>query len=111
MTHDWQPPSEGSVVLGTGKSRLPQQKKRINVSIDPELLGEARALEVNLSRLFEDHLRESMHALRCRAWLKRNRRALMENRLDTGNDPNRLIIGNFFVGQDRHLGKAVTNKA
>ncbi len=65
---------------------MPQQKKRINVSIDPDLLAEARALEINLSRLFEDHLRESLHALRCRAWLKRNRRALMDNRVDTGRN-------------------------
>ena len=67
------------MVLVTGKPRMPQQKKRINVSIDPDLLAEARALEINLSRLFEDHLRESLHALRCRAWLKRNRRALMDS--------------------------------
>lgn len=81
------------MVLGTRTPRMPLEKKRINVSIDPELLDEARALEMNLSGFFEDHLRESLHALRCRAWLKRNRRALIENRIDPpsarNNPPSR----------------------
>ncbi|KAF0283478.1 CcdB family protein [Spiribacter roseus] len=74
---------------------MPLQKRRINVSIDPDLLDEARALEMNLSGFFEDHLRESLHALRCRTWLKRNRRALIENRIDPpsarNNRPSRPI--------------------
>jgi len=67
------------MVLGTNECRIPQPKKRINISIDAELLAEARRWELNLSRVFEDYLRESMHELRCRQWVKHNQQALIEH--------------------------------
>jgi len=42
------------------------------VSLDPELVAEARALDINLSQAFEAHLEELVRARRAEAWLREN---------------------------------------
>jgi antitoxin CcdA len=50
-------------------------RRATNVSLDPALVEEARRLELNLSRLFEDRLREAIAAERRRRWLEENKEA------------------------------------
>ena len=51
-------------------------RKATNLSMDPELLAEARELGVNLSRAAEAGLREAVHAAKAEAWKRENREAL-----------------------------------
>lgn len=44
-----------------------------NLSLDQELVAEARALDLNLSRIVEDRLREAVKEERTRRWLEENR--------------------------------------
>lgn len=50
-------------------------RKATNVSLDSALVEEARKLDLNLSRLFEERLREAIAAERRRLWLKENEEA------------------------------------
>jgi len=47
-------------------------RRPTNVSLDPELVAEARALDINLSQAFETHLAELVRARRAEAWMKEN---------------------------------------
>ncbi len=51
-------------------------RKATNISLDPELLSEARAFDVNLSRAAEDGIRREVARVRREAWLRANRAAL-----------------------------------
>ncbi len=51
-------------------------KSRTNVSIDAELLSEARHYGINLSAMLEDRLRQAVAGQRQRQWLEENREAL-----------------------------------
>lgn len=49
------------------------RRRATNLSLDEGLVEEARALELNLSRIVEDRLREVVQAERARRWLEENR--------------------------------------
>ena len=51
-------------------------KRATNVTIDPVLLDEARALNINLSATFEASLRDTVRKLKAAQWLEENRAAL-----------------------------------
>lgn len=53
-----------------------KRKKATNVSIDSELLVEAKALKINLSQTLEDELRRRVKEEKIRAWTEENREAL-----------------------------------
>jgi antitoxin CcdA len=54
------------------------EKARTNVSVDADLLTEARALGVNVSAVLEVGLRATVAAERRRRWLDENRGALAD---------------------------------
>lgn len=51
-------------------------KRATNLTIDPVLLDEARALNINLSATFEASLREAVRKEKASRWLEDNRAAL-----------------------------------
>lgn len=51
-------------------------KARTNVSLDADLLDEARALNINLSAVLESRLRDVVAEQRRQRWLAENREAL-----------------------------------
>lgn len=51
-------------------------KKAANVSINADLLREARGLGINLSRTFEQSLAETVRERRSQQWKEANREAL-----------------------------------
>jgi antitoxin CcdA len=53
-------------------------KVRTNISLDADLLTEARALNINLSATLEVRLREIVADLRRRRWLEENREAIAD---------------------------------
>jgi antitoxin CcdA len=54
-------------------------KRATNLTVDPALLDEARALGINLSATFEASLRDAVRARRAAQWLKENRAALQSS--------------------------------
>lgn len=50
-----------------------RRRRATNLSLDEELVAEARKLELNLSRIVEDRLREVVREERARRWLQDNR--------------------------------------
>ena len=56
-----------------------RMKRATNVSIDEALLEEARRLGVNLSRVFEESLRERVAEAKRAKWLKDNTEAIAEH--------------------------------
>ena len=53
-------------------------KRATNVTIDPTLLDEARALNINLSATFEASLREEVRKGKAAQWLAENLHALAD---------------------------------
>ena len=51
-------------------------KRAVNLSIDEAKLAQARALELNLSRLLEESLDKRLQKERERQWLEENREAI-----------------------------------
>ena len=51
-------------------------KKPVNLSIDSELLQQARELKVNLSRALEERLAQILREERARRWQEENRDAI-----------------------------------
>lgn len=51
-------------------------KKPVNLSVDEELLLQAKALNINLSRKFEEMLADLLAEERRRQWLDENREAI-----------------------------------
>ena len=51
-------------------------KRATNLTIDPVLLDEARALNINLSATFEASLRDAVRKQKAAKWLEENRAAL-----------------------------------
>ncbi|NNK16969.1 MAG: type II toxin-antitoxin system CcdA family antitoxin [Sulfitobacter sp.] len=60
-------------VQGSGK------KKATNLSLDQELLKDARALGVNISQAAEQGVSEAVRKAKGEAWLKENRAAIEAN--------------------------------
>ncbi|MFA9462522.1 type II toxin-antitoxin system CcdA family antitoxin [Thiohalorhabdus sp. Cl-TMA] len=53
-------------------------RKATNLSINADLLAQARALDLNLSRLLEERLTEAVREARRQAWLAENQEALAD---------------------------------
>ncbi len=56
-----------------------RMKRAANLTIDAGLLEEAKALGVNLSRAFEESLRERVAQARRARWLEENAEAIAEH--------------------------------
>ena len=54
-------------------------KRATNLTVDPALLDEARALNINLSATFEASLRQAVRAQKAAQWLKENRAAIQSS--------------------------------
>jgi antitoxin CcdA len=54
-------------------------KRATNLTIDPALLDEARALHINLSATFEASLRDAVRARKAAQWLEENRAAIQRS--------------------------------
>jgi antitoxin CcdA len=54
-------------------------KRATNLTIDPALLDEARALNINLSATFEASLRDAVRARKAAQWLEENRAAIQSS--------------------------------
>jgi antitoxin CcdA len=54
-------------------------KRATNLTIDPVLLDEARALNINLSATFEASLREAVRRHKAARWLEDNHAALQSS--------------------------------
>ena len=52
------------------------QKKPTNLTINADLLREAKALDINLSQVFEAHLAELVKTKKQDKWLTENREAI-----------------------------------
>jgi len=57
-------------------SAQPAPKKATNLSINADLLREAKALDINLSQAFEAHLAELVKTRKQEKWLEENREAI-----------------------------------
>lgn len=53
-------------------------KKAVNLSLNTDLLRQARALNINLSQLLEERLFEVIREAREKAWREENREAIEE---------------------------------
>ena len=51
-------------------------RRSTNLTLDTDLLSEAKALQVNLSRAAEDGIRQAVARTRAERWLAENRTAL-----------------------------------
>ena len=51
-------------------------KRAANLTVDEELLADAKALGINLSATFETSLRDAVRARKAEQWLEDNRPAL-----------------------------------
>ena len=54
-------------------------KRATNLTIDPVLLDEARALNINLSATFEASLRDAVRKEKAAKWLEENRAAIQSS--------------------------------
>lgn len=54
-------------------------RKPTNISLDPDLLTEARALQINLSRAAEDGVRRAVAQVRADQWLRDNAQAVQSS--------------------------------
>lgn len=72
----------------------PAQRKRtpVNLSLDPELVAEARKFGLNLSGLLEEKLREAMREHRQRLWQAENAEAIASY--------NRFVAKHGVFGED-----------
>ncbi|MBC7833154.1 MAG: type II toxin-antitoxin system CcdA family antitoxin [Hyphomicrobium sp.] len=61
---------------GPGKSSGPKKKKAVNLTIDAELLAEARAAGTNLSNVLETALKEQLKQQRWQKWREDNSAAI-----------------------------------
>jgi len=59
-----------------GQPPKPGRKRAVNVTIDENILAEAKAQGINLSKVLEDELRERVKAAKIARWQEENRDAL-----------------------------------
>ena len=62
--------------MRTNEDRAGYPKRAANLSVNAELLDQAKALEINLSATFERALEEEVGARRREKWLVENRDAI-----------------------------------
>jgi len=56
--------------------RRSSPRKAANLTVQPELVAEARELGINLSEVFEQGLQRAISEARATLWLEKNREAL-----------------------------------
>jgi antitoxin CcdA len=59
-----------------GQPPTPGRKRAVNVTVDEEILAEAKAQGINLSKVLEDELRDRVKAAKIARWQEENREAL-----------------------------------
>lgn len=64
-------------VMRTKEDRAGYLKRAANLSVNAELLDQAKALEINLSATFERALEEEVRARKREQWLAENRDAIV----------------------------------
>src|ERR1700689_1864383 len=67
---------EPFVIRHLGDRPKPGPKRATNVSIDAEILAEAKAMKINLSQTLEDELRKQVKSAREAKWREENREAI-----------------------------------
>jgi len=70
--------TENAHIMKSAGHKPPIRKKSANLSIDSELLREAKALNISLSKTLEERLGELVRAARRRRWLEENHQAITE---------------------------------
>jgi antitoxin CcdA len=60
--------------IGRRAQRVP--KRAVNVSIQEEILAEAKTMKINLSQVLEDELRKRVRETRAARWAEENREAI-----------------------------------
>ncbi|MFZ5442024.1 MAG: type II toxin-antitoxin system CcdA family antitoxin [Myxococcota bacterium] len=55
------------------RAHAASRRRATNLSLDQNLVAEARALDLNLSRIVEERLREVVREERARRWLEENK--------------------------------------
>ena len=58
------------------KAAVLTRRSRVNLTVLTGLIDEARAQKLNLSRFFEDKLREALRDKKARQWQEENREAI-----------------------------------
>lgn len=58
------------------QERIKRKKRAVNLSIDADLVAEAKAAGTNLSALLEDALRDRLESERATRWRQENKEAL-----------------------------------
>ncbi|MBI3675574.1 MAG: type II toxin-antitoxin system CcdA family antitoxin [Proteobacteria bacterium] len=66
-------PKGNDLVPHIGGKRSPARKRAVNVSLDTEILDEAKRMKLNLSRTLEDALRGLVQEERNARWRRENR--------------------------------------
>jgi antitoxin CcdA len=59
-----------------GQPPLPGRKRAVNVTVDENVLAEAKQLGLNLSRVMEEELRKRVTEERTRRWQEEHREAI-----------------------------------
>lgn len=70
----------------SGPTKTPEKKKAVNLSIDAELLREAKAAGTNLSGILETALREQLRGQRSKKWLEENSAAIEKSNAQLERD-------------------------
>ena len=70
-------PSEKFRLSGRiGQPPSPSRKRAVNVTVDEQVLAEAKQLGLNLSQVLEDELRKRVTEEKTRRWQEENREAI-----------------------------------
>jgi antitoxin CcdA len=83
---------EHFVIRHLGDKPKPGPKRATNVSIDAEILAEAKAMKINLSQTLEDELRKQVKTAREAKWREENK--------DVVESYNRLIERAGVFGEE-----------
>ncbi|WP_421927024.1 type II toxin-antitoxin system CcdA family antitoxin [Neoaquamicrobium sediminum] len=59
--------------------KKPPKRKSVNLSIDVDILAEAKALNVNVSRAADTGIADAISKRKAELWLQENREAIEEN--------------------------------
>ncbi|HTQ15614.1 MAG TPA: type II toxin-antitoxin system CcdA family antitoxin [Rhizomicrobium sp.] len=72
---------------GGGNCPPTERKRAVNVSIDAQLLAEAKAMGLNLSQTLETTLRQIVHDAKIKQWSKAHEKSVESyNQFVTGGD-------------------------
>lgn len=86
MREDGKPYRAGPRQRGPQQQQKQQKKKAVNLSIDAELLAEAKAAGTNLSGVLEAALKEQLRERRWQKWREDNRAAIEKSNAQLERD-------------------------